>query len=95
MAWSAADRERWKPDVQRGWELLGAMVKRRRIALHWTQRDLQRASGIHQSAICRLENGRLSGLRMARFASLVASMNGLEPSAPHPEPPLRPVRSWD
>jgi hypothetical protein len=92
MAWSAAARERWKPDVQRGWELIGAMVRRRRIALHWSQRDLQAASGIHQSAISRLETGQLSGLRMARFARLVAGMNGLDPGAPHPEPPYRPGR---
>ncbi len=95
MAWSAADRERWKPEVQRGWEILGAMVKRRRIALHWSQRDLQRATGIHQSAISRLETGRLSGLRMARFAALVAAMKGLDPDAPHPKPPLKPWRDWD
>jgi DNA-binding Xre family transcriptional regulator len=95
MAWTAADRERWRPEVQRGWEILGAMVKRRRIALHWSQRDLQRAAGINQSAISRLENGRLSGLRMARFARLVDAMNGLDPDAAHPPPPLRPWRDWD
>ena len=90
MAWSAEDRERRLPEVQRGWEILGAMVKRRRFALHWSQRDLERASGIDQSAISRLENGRLSGLRFARFARLVAVMNGLDPDAPHP-----PLRVWE
>ena len=84
VAWTAGDRERWQPDVQRGWELVGALVKRRRRALGWSQRDLQKESGLAQSAISRLENGKLSGLRFARFARLVAAMNGLDPGAPHP-----------
>ena len=84
MAWTAGDRERWQPDVQRGWEMVGAMVKRRRRVLGWSQRDLQKDSGLAQSSISRLENGKLSGLRFARFAMLVVAMNGLEPDAPHP-----------
>ena len=47
MAWTAEARERRFPEVQRGWELLGLAVKRRRIALGWSQRDLQRASGLN------------------------------------------------
>ena len=92
MAWSASDRERLEPEVQRGWEIFGAMVKRRRLTIAWSQRDLMRASGIDQSAISRLENGRLSGLRFSRFARLVTAMNGLDPDAPHP--PLRMLRIW-
>ena len=68
------------------------MVKRRRLTIAWSQRDLERASGIDQSAISRLENGRLSGLRFARFARLVTAMNGLDLDAPHP--PLRMLRIW-
>ncbi len=89
MAWTAEDRERRFPEVQRGWELIGAAVKRRRFAIRWSQRDLERASGIDQTVISRLENGRLSGLRFSRFARLVAAMNGLDPEAPHP-----PLRAW-
>ena len=93
MAWKAEDRERRFPEVQRGWELLGAAVKRRRIAIHWSQRDLQRASGLNQSAISRLERGILSGIRFSTFARLVAAMNGLDPERPHP--PRRPPHWWD
>ena len=93
MAWTAEARERRFPEVQRGWELLGAAVKRRRIAINWSQRDLQRASGLHQSAISRLERGILSGSRFATFARLVAAMNGLDTERPHP--PLRPPHWWD
>lgn len=89
MHWTAEDRERRFPEVQRGWELIGAAVKRRRFAIRWSQRDLERASGIDQTVISRLENGRLSGLRFSRFARLVAAMNGLDPEAPHP-----PLRAW-
>jgi hypothetical protein len=44
VAWSASDRERLEPDVQRGWEIIGAMVKRRRLTIAWSQRDLERAA---------------------------------------------------
>jgi hypothetical protein len=84
MGWQAEDRERRKPEVHRGWLILGAMVKRRRLQLGWSQRDLEWASLVDQTAISRLENGRLSGLRFSRFARLVAAMNGLDPDAPHP-----------
>jgi DNA-binding Xre family transcriptional regulator len=93
MAWTVEARERRFPEVQRGWELLGAAVKRRRIAINWSQRDLQRASGLHQSAISRLERGILSGVRFSTFARLVAAMNGLDPERPHPPP--RPPHWWD
>lgn len=69
-----------------GWVILGSMVRRRRTILGWSQRDLERVSRVDQSAISRLENGRLSGLRFARFARIVTSMNGLDPDAPPPPP---------
>jgi DNA-binding Xre family transcriptional regulator len=90
MVWTAEDRERRFPEVQRGWEILGAMVKRRRAVIGWSQRDLQRASGLHQSGVSRLERGILSGIRFSTFARVVAAMNGLDPSAPHP-----PRARWD
>jgi transcriptional regulator with XRE-family HTH domain len=73
--------------------LLGAAVKRRRVAIGWSQRDLQRASGLNQSAISRLERGILSGIRFSTFARVVAAMNGLE--LDRPRPPRRPPHWWD
>jgi transcriptional regulator with XRE-family HTH domain len=87
MAWSREARERRFPEVQRGWELVGNAVKRRRRALHWSQRDLERASGVDQTVISRLENGILPGIRFSRFARLVEAMNGLDVDLPHPPPP--------
>jgi transcriptional regulator with XRE-family HTH domain len=93
MAWTTEARDRRSTDVQRGWELLGLAVKRRRVAMGWSQRDLQRASGLNQSAISRLERGILSGIRFSTFARLVAAMNGLDPDGPRP--PLRGSHWWD
>jgi Helix-turn-helix domain len=96
MTWSVAARERWKPEVQRGWVILGAMVKRRRIELGWSQRQTELFTGVDQSAISRLETGKLSGMRMSKFARLVAAMNGLDPAAPHPtDLPTKRTVGWD
>jgi len=86
MAWTAEDRERRFPEVQLGWEILGAMVKRRRVALGWSQRDLQRASGLHQTGVSRLERGILSGIRFSMFARVVAAMNGLDQASTEAAP---------
>ena len=84
MAWDPAARLERDVELQRGWEIVGAMVKRRRTVIGWSQRDLSRACGLAQSAISRLETGKLSGVRFGRFARLVAAMGGLDPTAPHP-----------
>jgi transcriptional regulator with XRE-family HTH domain len=64
--------------------MVGRMVKRRRHALGWTQRELSRRCGLDQAAICRLERGTLQGLRFKRFVAIVAAMNGLDLGAPAP-----------
>jgi DNA-binding Xre family transcriptional regulator len=91
MVWNPESRFDRDPDVQRGWEIIGRMVKRRRTRLGWSQRDLSASSGLAQSAISRLETGKLSGVRFGRFARLVAVMGGLDPDAPHPP---RQVWQW-
>ena len=93
MPWSVEARERRFPEVQRGWEMLGAAVKRRRMAIRWSQRDLESGSGVDQTVISRLENGILPGIRFSRFARLVAATNGLEVDRPHP--PLPRPHWWD
>jgi transcriptional regulator with XRE-family HTH domain len=81
--------------VQLGWVMIGLMVKRRRTIVRWSQRDLSRASGLAQSAICRLETGKLAGVRFARFARLVAALGGLDADAPHPPRPIWNSGGWD
>ena len=74
MRWIPGPRD---PQQQRGFERIGAMVKRRRLALRWTQRFLENQSGIDQTVISRIENGRQYGLRWSRFADLVEALGGL------------------
>jgi transcriptional regulator with XRE-family HTH domain len=81
MAWDPRPRN---ASERRGFELIGAMIKRRRQSLGWTQRALEARSGIDQTVISRLENGKQYGLRWSRFANLVDSLGGLDssPGAP-------------
>jgi DNA-binding Xre family transcriptional regulator len=89
MSWTESDRRDRAPDEQRGWEILGAMVLRRRTLLGWSQRELGRGALLAQSTISRLENGKLKGMRMGQFARLVAAMGGLDPALPAPPRPGR------
>jgi transcriptional regulator with XRE-family HTH domain len=72
---------------QRGYDLIGAMLKRRRVLGGLTQRELERLTGIDQTVISRLENGRQYGLRWSRFAILVARLDGLDAATAAPPPP--------
>jgi transcriptional regulator with XRE-family HTH domain len=76
---------------QRGWHLLGAAIRRRRQSLQWTQRVLEAESGIDQTVISRIENGKQYGLRWSRLAVLIDALGGLdargfEDSRPPPRP---------
>jgi transcriptional regulator with XRE-family HTH domain len=71
---------------QRGYEFIGAVIKRRRLEATLTQRELEHLSGIDQTVISRLENGKQYGLRWSRFAMLVAALDGLEGGPSRPEP---------
>ena len=95
MEWTATERSDRDAELQRGWEIIGRMVKRRRSRIGWSQRDLSRACGLAQSAISRLETGKLSGVRFGRFARLVAAMGGLDPDAPPPPRPIWVTGGWD
>jgi transcriptional regulator with XRE-family HTH domain len=75
MTWNPRPRD---PQQQRGFDLIGAMVRRRRLALGWTQRYLESQCVIDQTVISRLENGRQYGLKWSRFADLVHALGGLD-----------------
>src|SRR5436190_2800266 len=72
---------------QRGYDLIGAMLKHRRLRAKLTQRELERLTRIDQTVISRLENGRQYGLRWSRFAILVATLDGLDDATAAPPPP--------
>ena len=69
------------PQERRGFELIGVELLRRRRALGWTQRMLEAQSGIDQTVISRLENGKQYGIRWSRFAMLVDALGGIGPLA--------------
>ena len=54
------------------------------MAAHLTQRQLESISGVDQTTISRLENGRLFGMRWTRFARLVHVLGGLAEADPLP-----------
>jgi transcriptional regulator with XRE-family HTH domain len=73
-----------------GLELIGLQLKRARLGIGWTQRRLERASGVDQTTISRLENGRLASLRLVRIAALMQALNGtwqIFDGAQPPDPP--------
>ena len=73
---------------QRGWHMLGAAIRRRRLSLQWTQRVLEAESGIDQTVISRIENGKQYGLRWSRLAELVDALGGLDARGFEASPPL-------
>jgi transcriptional regulator with XRE-family HTH domain len=84
MPWRIYGTRQRDPLLQMGWELVGAMVRRRRELLGWSQRELAHRCGTSQTVISRLETGKLRGLKFQRFAAMVAVMGGLDVAAPRP-----------
>jgi DNA-binding XRE family transcriptional regulator len=60
--------------VATGMELLGRWIRDARVRSGFGQAQLGRLTGIHQSTISRLENGRLEGLQLYRLAVLVYAL---------------------
>ena len=87
MPWYERPRD---PQEQRGFDLIGATVKRRGVSLGWTQRYVEAVSGIDQTVISRIENGKQYGLRWSRFAVLVDALGGVDVAlAPWVDPRVR------
>lgn len=83
MTWPSFDVTHADARTAHGFALIGRTVRHRRQRLGLTQRQLELLSGIDQSVISRLENGRLGGLRWSRFARLVEAMGGLGGAPAH------------
>src|SRR6476646_4462632 len=76
----------WDDDLTaRGFAALGRLVRKRRLQLGITQNELEWLSGIDQTLISKLENGRLKGMRWSRFGRLVGALGGLGEDDPEPE----------
>jgi transcriptional regulator with XRE-family HTH domain len=75
---------------------LGTVIKRARLGLGWSQRGLESRSGVDQTTISRLENGRLvisacsasrlSSRRCAAASISTISSDPIEPTSDHPCP---------
>jgi len=55
---------------------LGTIIRTARLRLGYTQRHLERLSGVDQTTISRLENGRLTSLRLVRLAAIFLALTG-------------------
>ena len=64
-------------NVQRGLALLGHACRQARRRTVLSQRALEDRSGVDQTVISRLENGRLVSLRLVRLAALIDALDGL------------------
>ena len=73
MTWFGRPRD---PQEQHGFDLIGAASSVAALALGWTQRFLEAQSGIDQTVISRIENGKQYGIRWSRFALLVDALGG-------------------
>ena len=93
MPWDAFDIDRAEPLSKVGFTMIGQMVRRRRLWLGLTQRELEMVADLDQTIISRLENGRLRGLTFSRLAWLVGAMGGLDEHAPIP-PDLVDRKRW-
>jgi transcriptional regulator with XRE-family HTH domain len=75
VAWDDPIRD---PAEQRGFHLIGRTIRRKRVWLGLSQRQLEGLSGIDQTVISRIETGKQYGVRWVRFARLVDALDGLE-----------------
>jgi DNA-binding XRE family transcriptional regulator len=78
-------------EIQFGFDIIGWLIRERRIALGLTQAALERASGVDQTTISRLERGRLPALRFVRLACIVAALEGHGPGRAGAEPSMAPL----
>jgi transcriptional regulator with XRE-family HTH domain len=71
---------------QRGYELIGERLKELRRGASLTQRRLEVLTGIDQTVISRLENGKQYGLRWSRYAILIGVLEERQVSRVGPIP---------
>jgi DNA-binding XRE family transcriptional regulator len=66
-------------ELLEGLDSLGSFVRERRRALGLSQAALERATGVDQTTISRLENGKLYHLRLSRLAAIFRVIHRLPP----------------
>ena len=78
-------------EIEHGLALIGEQVREGRRDRRWTQFALERASGVDQTVISRLENGHLTSLRLIRLAAIFAALDGHGPGREGMEPSRLPL----
>jgi ribosome-binding protein aMBF1 (putative translation factor) len=78
MPWSSFATSSADLSAVNGYRMIGRVVRERRRRLGISQQVLGRLSGVDQSVISRLENGKLVHLRWSRFAAIVETLGGLD-----------------
>lgn len=73
-------------------ERFGHAILRLRLYRGWSQRDLQRTSGVHQSQVSRLETGRQRGLSSRRVFAILRALRVGEVAFLPPEPAVPPTQ---
>jgi transcriptional regulator with XRE-family HTH domain len=69
--------------------MLGRALIRLRLYLGWSQRDLEHASGVDQSTICRLETGRAANVGSQRLVAMLKALR-VDDVVFLPRPPAAP-----
>ena len=88
-AWTIFDKD--DEVVTAGRQVIGAGIRAARLALGLTQRQLGHRALLSQSAISRLETGRLQGLRLRTLARVVGVLH-TKPGYAFPGGPPPPAR---
>jgi len=77
VPWSSFELSQTDARAATGYRMIGRLVRERRRRLGISQQHLGRLSGVDQSVISRLENGKLASLGWSRFAAVVCALGGL------------------
>jgi transcriptional regulator with XRE-family HTH domain len=64
------------PAVQAAIDAIGAEIRRLRLAIPATQRELEELAWLDQSTISRIETGQMPRLRLFKYARLRAAVEG-------------------
>ena len=70
VLWRRESEQAWM--IPLGMEIIGRWIRDARVRAGYSQSQLMRMSGVHQSTISRLERAKLQGLSLHRLAVLVA-----------------------
>ena len=85
------------PEVQAGLDVIGAELKRMRLAADVTQIELEEVARLDQTTISRVERGLMPRLTLYKYARLLAALEGrLGPIRRRPDRRRRRIDpAWD